>query len=137
MTAIEIPFDDIELDDPPPVSESPQAREQLSHPRTSHHPAAASSLPRGGPTIDLGSLRNLTTEDWERLCRHLLPGGKKEGCRWLAGSILGEPGKSLDVNLRTGQWGDWAGDQKGHGAIDLWMAVTGVDFKTAVQKLSA
>lgn len=88
--------------------------------------------------IDLGSLRNLSVEDWERLCRHqLLPGGKKEGCRWLAGSLLGGPGRSLDVNLRTGHWGDWAADQKGRGAIDLWMAVTGVDFKTAVRELSA
>jgi hypothetical protein len=136
MTAIEIPFDDIELDDPPPVSEPPQAQEQPSHPRASRRPAVASSLPRGGPTIDLGSLRNLTIEDWERLCRHLLPGGKKEGCRWLAGSISGEPGRSLDVNLRTGQWCDWAGDFKGCGALDLWMTTRGVDFKTAVRELS-
>jgi hypothetical protein len=39
--------------------------------------------------------------------------------------------------LVTGQWCDWATGQKGYGAIDLWIAITGVDFKTAVRELSA
>jgi hypothetical protein len=86
--------------------------------------------------LDLDALRQFTPERREALCRHLLPGGHKEGCRWLAGSILGEPGRSFDVNLRTGVFGDWAADQKGAGAIDLWMQVTGADFKTATQQLS-
>jgi hypothetical protein len=86
---------------------------------------------------NLDRLRSLSTEDWQRLCLRLLPGGKKEGCRWLAGSLLGEQGRSFDVNLRTGVFGDWATDQKGHGAIDLYMAATGADFKTAIRELSA
>ena len=86
--------------------------------------------------MNLDVLRQLTPERLEALCRYLLPGGHKEGHRWLAGSIFGEPGRSFDVNLRTGVFGDWAADQKGQGAIDLWMQVQGVDFKTATQQLS-
>jgi hypothetical protein len=87
--------------------------------------------------MNLDALRQFTPERREALCRHLLPGGHKEGCRWLAGSILGEPGRSFDVNLRTGVFGDWAADQKGEGMISLWMQAQGVDFKTATQQLSA
>lgn len=88
--------------------------------------------------MTLDKLRQLSCEQWEALCHFLLPGGQKEGCRWLAGSINGEPGRSFDVNLRTGVFGDWASDdKKQRGPINLWMAVKSVDFKTAVQQFAA
>lgn len=86
---------------------------------------------------NLDHLHKLSIEQWEALSRYLLPAGHKEGYRWLAGSIHGEPGRSFDINFRTGVWGDWASDsEKGCGPISLWMAVKGVDFKTAIQQFS-
>jgi hypothetical protein len=74
----------------------------------------------------------------EELCRYLLPNGRKEGHRWVAGSIDGAPGHSFDVNLQTGLFGDWADGEKMHqGGIDLWMSVRKVDLKSTLQELSS
>jgi hypothetical protein len=87
--------------------------------------------------MTLDGLRSLTPGQWEALCRHLLPGGRKDGYRWPVGSALGEPGRSFDVNLHTGVFGDWAtDDRRQRGPINLWMTARGVDFKTALQELS-
>jgi hypothetical protein len=88
--------------------------------------------------IDLDSLRCLSPQQWEALCRDLQPQGKKEGHRWFCGSIKGEPGHSFSVNFQTGIFGDFADDRKQQkGAVNYWMAVRGVDFRTAVWELSA
>src|SRR5260221_2914036 len=88
--------------------------------------------------MNLEMLRRLSGERFEELCRYLLPGGHKEGHRWLAGSSRGEPGHSFDVNLHTGLFGDWAaGDNMQRGAVDLWMKVRNVDLKIATRELSA
>jgi hypothetical protein len=46
------------------------------------------------------------------LCRELLSGGKQQGHEWICGSVNGEAGKSMHVELRgpkTGMWNDHAG----------------------------
>lgn len=58
----------------------------------------------------------LLRERMEELCARLLPGGKRQGHEWLAGSVNGEAGKSLHVELRgpkTGMWTDFASDEGG------------------------
>jgi hypothetical protein len=58
----------------------------------------------------------LLREGMESLCERLLPGGKRQGHEWLAGSTNGEKGKSLHVELRgpkTGMWTDFASDEGG------------------------
>lgn len=58
----------------------------------------------------------LLRERMEELCGRLLPGGKRQGHEWLAGSVNGEKGKSLHVALRgpkTGMWTDFASDEGG------------------------
>lgn len=88
--------------------------------------------------INLKALCQLSVEQWESLCRYLQPGGHKEGSYWLAGSINGEAGRSFNVNLRTGIFGDWATDNKmRRGPVMYWMAVRGVDFHTAVREFVA
>jgi hypothetical protein len=88
--------------------------------------------------LETDLIRDRALARLEELCSYLLPGGHKEGNRWLAGSASGEPGRSFDVNLATGVFGDWATDDRMHsGAIDLWMAVRGVDFLTARRELAA
>ena len=52
----------------------------------------------------------------ETLCAQLLPGGKREGREWIAGSTQGEEGRSLKVVLegaKAGMWKDFAADEGG------------------------
>lgn len=91
----------------------------------------------GNVVSETEQIRQRGLERLEELCRYLLPGGRKEGSHWKAGNINGEPGKSFDVNLATGQFGDWAdGAKMQTGAINLWMAAKGVDFNAARSALA-
>jgi len=57
----------------------------------------------------------------EAVCRHYLPGGRREGRYWLVGDIRGTPGRSLYVLLsgageargRAGKWTDAASGEHG------------------------
>ena len=65
------------------------------------------------------------------VARHLYPGGKKAGASWRVGS--------LDVNLRTGWWGDWDGStpSMSRNLVDLWIYATGVPYKTALADITS
>lgn len=72
----------------------------------------------------------------EAVCEWLLPQGKREGSEWRAGSVTGEPGHSLGVNLagKPGIWRDFADDAKGGDLIDLIQAAHGVSKADAVKE---
>lgn len=56
------------------------------------------------------------TQRAESLCALLLPGGKRHGREWIAGSTAGEKGSSLHVQLegpKAGMWKDFASDEGG------------------------
>src|SRR5262249_54168695 len=63
------------------------------------------------------------------LAKHLYPNGHEEGRSWRVGS--------LDINLKTGMWGDWDGSTKSHSRnlIDLWIYAAQCDFKTALDEI--
>jgi twinkle protein len=72
----------------------------------------------------------------ESLAQWLLPNGKREGGEWCAGSIDGEPGKSLKVRVqgeKAGVWADFAGNAKGD-LLDLIVAVRGVQMGEAIKQ---
>ena len=56
----------------------------------------------GAYAVNIKELRRLSIEQWEALCRYLLPAGHKEGYRWLVGSISGEQGRSFDGHSGPG-----------------------------------
>jgi twinkle protein len=90
----------------------------------------------------------------EEVCRHLFPNGHREGAEYVVGSLAGEEGESLKVNLvgKIGVWKDFAGDKGGNSLMGLWcharnlpkfgyarreaMAFLGItdDFNSRVQK---
>jgi twinkle protein len=72
----------------------------------------------------------------EEVARHLLPNGKRDGAEWVCGSVAGEQGRSLKVNLgaKAGVWSDFAGDAGGKTMLSLWRAVTGKEFKIAIRE---
>ncbi len=87
--------------------------------------------------MDAGQIKVLLAARAEELCQLLLPGGQRKGRNWNAGSIAGEPGKSLAVFIegdRSGQWTDFATGEHGD-LIDLWQKSRGVDFITAKKEL--
>lgn len=59
----------------------------------------------------------------EDVCRHLLPAGKRDGAEYVVGSLAGEAGQSLKINLtgKPGVWRDFAGDKGGKTLLSLWM----------------
>lgn len=72
----------------------------------------------------------------EQVASMLLPNGKRLGAEWCAGGVGGEAGKSLKVHLtgaKAGVWADFSTDESGD-LLDLWKAVRGVDFVTALKQ---
>ena len=92
---------------------------------------------------DIVELKRLLAAQAQAVAEHLLPAGKREGREWRAGSVAGEPGRSLGVHLggpKAGIWCDFGSDangQEGGDLIDLWMAVKRVDLATALDEIRA
>jgi hypothetical protein len=71
--------------------------------------------------ISLDELRELANGDVLAICQKILPNGRTDGAYWSVGSVAGEPGKSLKVNLKgasRGYWNDFSAGQGGT-IIDL------------------
>lgn len=70
----------------------------------------------------------------ESVCRYLLPDGRKENGEWRVGSIGGERGQSMGVNLKTGICKDFdAGDGAGD-LLALWALKRGVKMHVAFEE---
>ena len=70
------------------------------------------------------------------VAEYLLPGGKKKGAEWKAGSVSGEAGDSLGVHLtghKAGVWRDFNADVGGD-LLDLWRAVRGCSLADAIRE---
>ena len=66
----------------------------------------------------------------------LLPGGRREGQEWRAGSVSGDKGDSLGVHLsgaKAGIWSDFATSEGGD-LLDLWQACRGVGIADAIDQ---
>jgi len=85
--------------------------------------------------------------DFEGLARDLLsrarellptwlPGGRLIGKEFSCGSLRGESGDSLKVNINTGMWADFAGNEKGGDLISLYAAIEKITQVEAARKLS-
>ncbi len=64
-----------------------------------------------------------------------LPAGKEQAGRWYIGDLEGTPGKSCNVDLRTGTWIDNGTDEKGGDLISLYAAIHGLNNGQAAQEL--
>jgi len=66
-----------------------------------------------------------------------LPNGRRDGHEWKVGSIGGEAGKSLSINLHTGRWADFADDSaKGGDLLALYAAIHGMSMLDAARQVS-
>jgi putative DNA primase/helicase len=72
----------------------------------------------------------------ESLVREWLPQGHKEGNEYKVGSLAGEPGRSLSINLRTGVWTDFASGDVGSDPVSLLAAIRGAGQAEAARELA-
>jgi hypothetical protein len=89
--------------------------------------------------MDWKDIEKLLCERAEEVCRHLLPAGRRDGHEWCVGSVDGEKGQSLRVNLsgKVGVWADFAGDSKGKTLIGLWCSVRNQAFAVSIREAKA
>jgi len=75
--------------------------------------------------ISISELASMLAGQIDTLVAEILPNGKREGNEWRVGSLAGEPGRSLAVNLsaaRAGVWSDFCSGECGD-ALELVAAV--------------
>lgn len=92
--------------------------------------------PRGQlPPIDFAALADALLQRAETLVPQWLPEGKRQKAEWVCGSLQGEAGRSLSVNLRTGAWSDFAGDERGGDLTSLYAAIHSLGMGQAAARL--
>jgi twinkle protein len=84
--------------------------------------------------MNAADLSNALSGRAQAVAEYLLPGGKKHGSEWKAGSVGGEAGNSLSVRLtghKAGVWADFSTGEKGD-LLDLWAACRGQSVAEAI-----
>lgn len=71
------------------------------------------------------------------LCEEWLPNGHKEGGEYKVGSLAGEAGRSLSINLKSGVWADFSSGDKGGDPISLFAAIRNISQGDSARELSA
>lgn len=64
------------------------------------------------------------------------PTARKSGEYWLIGNVRGEPGSSLKINSKSGQWRDFATSDAGSDLISLYAAKEKLSYREAAEALS-
>lgn len=73
----------------------------------------------------------------ESLLRQWFPAGRINGREFEIGSLAGEEGASLRININTGLWKDFAADLSGGDLISLYAAMKGIKQLDAAKALSS
>lgn len=76
----------------------------------------------------------------EEVCKLLLPNGNSHGKVFECGSIYGEKGKTLKVNLtgeHAGNWVDWNGAEHKGDLLDLWRYTKNISLPDAIREAKA
>ncbi|KAA5935352.1 AAA family ATPase [Pantoea sp. Bo_2] len=70
----------------------------------------------------------------DRVAKYLLPNGHREANEWCVGSVSGEEGKSLKINLAGKKtWADFASGDSGD-LLDLWVLVRNCGLHEAMRE---
>ncbi len=87
--------------------------------------------------IDFGGLAADLLAQADSLVPSWLPEGKRQGREWVVGSVKGEAGDSLKINLDKGIWHDFAANHGGGDLISLYAAIHGMGQGDAAKELGA
>jgi putative DNA primase/helicase len=85
--------------------------------------------------IDFEQINATALAALETLVSEWFPNGTREGHEYKIGSLSGEPGRSLSINLRTGAWKDFASDAGGSDPISLLAAIRSVSMLDSAREL--
>lgn len=85
--------------------------------------------------LDFGAINAAALNSLESLVSEWLPNGRREGHEWKVGSLSGEPGRSLSINLRSGLWKDFSTDAGGSDPVSLLAAIRSCSMKEAAVEL--
>lgn len=88
-------------------------------------------------SIDFGRLASDLLAQAESLVPSWLPEGKRQGREWVVGSVRGEAGESLKINLDKGIWHEFAAGEGGKDLISLYAAIHGMKQGDAAKELGA
>lgn len=86
---------------------------------------------------DILEIKRKLADRADDVAKMLLPGGRREGQEWRAGSVSGEKGQSLGVHLmgaKAGVWSDFNSGESGD-LIDLWMTSRGLPLVRALDEI--
>lgn len=86
--------------------------------------------------IDFQGLNEHALQCSESILTALFPNGKRRGSEFEVGSVSGEAGSSLKVNIHSGMWKDFASDEAGGDICSLVAAVYKCNQAEAAKKLS-
>ena len=74
------------------------------------------------PPINFAALADALLARAHTLVPVWCPGGAQRGAEYICGSVQGGAGDSCAINLITGKWGDFAGDERGGDLVSLYAA---------------
>jgi putative DNA primase/helicase len=86
--------------------------------------------------IDFDQVNSHALTCLETLVHEWFPAGHKEGNEYKVGSLSGEPGRSLSINLRTGVWIDFASGEGGSDPVSLLAAIRSAKMSDAARELA-
>jgi hypothetical protein len=87
--------------------------------------------------LDFAAINAAALSSLESLVTEWLPAGRREGHEWKVGSLSGEPGRSLSINLSSGVWKDFSTDAGGGDPVSLLAAIRSCGMKDAAVELVA
>ena len=88
------------------------------------------------PRLDFAVINAAALPVLPVLVARWFPAGHREGREWCVGSIGGEPGRSLKINLTTGVWRDFAADTGGSDPVSLAAAAFSLSQAEAARRLA-
>jgi len=88
------------------------------------------------PPIDYKALGQALLPMAETLVPAWLPGGARRGPEYVCASLTTSSRRSFSVNVKTGKWADFAGDEKGGDLVSLYAAIHGITMAEAARELA-
>ena len=85
--------------------------------------------------LDFAAINAAALSSLESIVADWLPAGRREGHEWKVGSLSGEPGRSLSINLTSGVWKDFSTGAGGGDPVSLLAAIRSCGMKDAATEL--
>lgn len=86
--------------------------------------------------MDAKELNMRLAQQAEKVCQKLFPNGKVNGGEFLIGSLSGEEGESLRINIRGSKAGNWCDfsdrEHRATGLLSLWIRAKGIPAGQAI-----